>query len=181
MKKLFASLLAPIALLALLPFNALAATPAILHYTLNPLLPGKPIALSQYAGKAVLVVNVASQCGYTPQYDGLEKLYKRYESKGLVVLGIPANDFGAQESGSNKEIAEFCQKNYGVSFPMFEKRDEPLPKQPFHGALIKATGQAPKWNFHKYLIDKNGTVKSFASDVEPLSPTLISAVEAALK
>jgi glutathione peroxidase len=181
MKKLFASLLAPIALLALLPFNALAATPPILNYTLNPLLPGKPIALSQYAGKAVLVVNVASQCGYTPQYDGLETLYKRYQSKGLVVLGIPANDFGAQESGSNKEIAEFCQKNYGVSFPMFEKLDEPLPKQPFHAALIKATGQAPKWNFHKYLIDKNGVVKSFASDVEPLSPALVNAVETALK
>jgi glutathione peroxidase len=175
MKKLFTSLFAWLAL------NAFAATPSILNYTLNPLLPGKPIALSQYAGKAVLVVNVASQCGYTPQYDGLEKLHKRYESKGLVVLGIPANDFGAQESGSNKEIAEFCQKNYGVSFPMFEKLDEPLPKQPFHAALIKATGQAPKWNFHKYLIDKNGAVKSFASDVEPLSPTLVNAVEAALK
>jgi glutathione peroxidase len=156
------------------------ATPAILNFTLNPLLPDKPVALSQYAGKVVLVVNVASKCGYTPQYDGLEKLHKRFQSKGLVVIGIPANDFGAQERGSNKEIAEFCQKNYGVSFPMFEKLDAPLTKQPFHAALIKATGQAPKWNFHKYLIDKNGGVKSFSSDVEPLSPTLTSAIETAL-
>ncbi len=157
-----------------------AETPAILNFTLNPLLPDKPVELSQYAGKVVLVVNVASKCGYTPQYDGLEKLHKQFQNKGLVVIGIPANDFGAQERGSNKEIAEFCQKNYGVSFPMFEKLDAPLTKQPFHAALIKATGQAPKWNFHKYLIDKNGGVKSFSSDVEPLSPVLTAAVEAAL-
>jgi glutathione peroxidase len=157
-----------------------AETPAILNFTLNPLLPDKPVALSQYAGKVVLVVNVASKCGYTPQYDGLEKLHKQFQSKGLVVIGIPANDFGAQERGSNKGIAEFCQKNYGVSFPMFEKLDAPLTKQPFHAALIKATGQAPKWNFHKYLIDKSGGVKSFSSDVEPLSPVLTAAVEAAL-
>ncbi len=167
-------------LLALVVTSANATTPAILNHTLNPLLPGKPIALSQYAGKAVLVVNVASRCGFTPQYAGLETLYKRYESKGLVVLGIPANDFGAQELASNKDIAEFCQKNYGVSFPMFEKLDAPLPKQPLHAALIKATGQAPQWNFHKYLIDRAGNVKSFSSNVEPLSPALISAVEAAL-
>ncbi|TAG46542.1 MAG: glutathione peroxidase [Betaproteobacteria bacterium] len=167
-------------LLAFVITSAHATTPAILNHTLNPLLPGKPIALSQYAGKAVLVVNVASRCGFTPQYAGLETLYKRYESKGLVILGIPANDFGAQELASNKDIAEFCQKNYGVSFPMFEKLDAPLPRQPFHAALIKATGQAPQWNFHKYLIDRGGKVTSFSSNVEPLSPTLVSAIESAL-
>jgi glutathione peroxidase len=179
MKRFLACALSVIAM-QFVAISFAAETPAILNFTLNPLLPDKPVALSQYAGKVVLVVNVASKCGYTPQYDGLEKLHKQFQSKGLVVIGIPANDFGAQERGSNKEIAEFCQKNYGVSFPMFEKLDAPLTKQPFHAALIKATGQAPKWNFHKYLIDKSGGVKSFSSDVEPLSPTLTTAVEAAL-
>lgn len=163
--------------------HAFAATevPSVLNFTLNPLLPSKPVALSQYAGKVVLVVNVASQCGFTPQYDGLEKLHKKYAGSGLVVLGIPANDFGGQEKGSNKDIAEFCKANYGVSFPMFEKLDVPLTKQPFHAALIKSTGQSPKWNFHKYLIDRKGAVKSFSSDVEPMSETLMKAIEAALK
>lgn len=152
----------------------------LLNHTLNPLLPGKPVALSQYAGKVVLVVNVASKCGYTPQYEGLEALYKRYQSKGFVVLGIPANDFGAQERGSNQEIAEFCKANYGVTFPMFEKLDVPIAKHPLFTGLIAKTGQPPKWNFHKYLIDRKGGVVAYPSDVEPLSPTLVTAVEKAL-
>ncbi len=157
-----------------------AQPPAVLSHTLNPLLPGKPIALSQYAGKVVLVVNVASECGFTPQYEGLEALYKRYQSKGFVILGIPANDFGGQEKGSNKQIAEFCKANFGVTFPMFEKIDVPISKHPLFASLIGATRQAPKWNFHKYLIDRKGAVIAYPSTVEPLSPTLVKAVEAAL-
>jgi glutathione peroxidase len=152
----------------------------LLNHTLNPLLPGKPVPLAQYAGKVVLVVNVASQCGFTPQYEGLETLYKRYQSKGLVILGIPANDFGGQEKGSNKQIAEFCKANFGVTFPMFEKLEVPIAKHPLFTALIAKTGQAPKWNFHKYLIDRTGAVTAYASTVEPLSPTLTKAIETAL-
>jgi glutathione peroxidase len=152
----------------------------LLSHTLNPLLPGKPVALSQYAGKVVLVVNVASQCGFTPQYEGLEALHKRYQSKGLVILGIPANDFGSQEKGSNKEIAEFCKANFGVTFPMFEKLEVPIAKHPLFAGLIAKTGQAPKWNFHKYLIDRKGEATAYSSNVEPLSPTLTKAVETAL-
>jgi glutathione peroxidase len=170
----FAMLFAPFA------SNAQTTAPAILNHTLNPLLPGKPVALSQYAGKVVLVVNVASQCGFTPQYEGLETLYKRYQSKGFVILGVPANDFGGQEKGSNKEIAEFCKANFGVTFPMFEKLETPITKHPLFASLIAKTGQAPKWNFHKYLIDRKGEVVAYKSDVEPLSPTLVSAVETAL-
>jgi glutathione peroxidase len=177
--------LLPVAILTLLfaPLASYAQTnsPAALDHTLNPLLPGKPIALSQYAGKVVLVVNVASQCGFTPQYEGLEALYKRYQSKGLVILGVPANDFGGQEKGSNEEIAEFCKANFGVTFPMFEKLETPIAKHPLFASLIAKTGQAPKWNFHKYLIDRKGGVVSYKSDVEPLSPTLVKAIEAALK
>jgi glutathione peroxidase len=165
-----------------LPLASYAQTtvPVVLNHTLNPLLPGKPIALSQYAGKVVLVVNVASQCGFTPQYEGLEALYKRYQAKGLVILGVPANDFGGQEKGSNKDIAEFCKANFGVSFPMFEKLETPIAKHPLFASLIKQTNQAPQWNFHKYLIDRKGGIVSYKSDVEPLSPTLTKAVEAAL-
>jgi glutathione peroxidase len=161
-------------------FTVSAQTPAVLNHNLNPLLPGKSVALSQYAGKVVLVVNVASHCGFTSQYEGLEALYKRYQAKGLVVLGIPANDFGGQEKGSNKEIAEFCKANFGVSFPMFEKLDAPIAKHPLFASLIAKTGQAPQWNFHKYLIDRKGDVVAYKSDVEPLSPTLVKAIEAAL-
>ncbi len=162
------------------PARGQSSTPEVLNHTMNPLLPGKAIALSQYAGRVVLVVNVASQCGFTPQYEGLETLYKRYQARGLVILGIPANDFGGQEKGSNKEIAEFCKANFGVSFPMFEKIDVPIAKHPLFAALIARTGQAPQWNFHKYLIDRKGGVRAFSSTVEPLSATLVSAVEGAI-
>jgi len=171
-----------LALCATTSLTAVAAAQAagVLNVTLNPLLPGKPVALSQYAGKVVLVVNVASRCGYTPQYEGLEALYRRYQGRGLVVLGIPANDFGAQERGSNQEIAEFCKANYGVSFPMFEKLEVPIGRHPLFAGLIAKTGKAPQWNFHKYLIDRKGVVTAFPSDVEPQSSTLVKAVEAAL-
>ncbi len=179
MKHVLCSLLVGFSLVASVAF-AQTQIPAVLNHTMNPLLPGKPIALSQYAGKVVLIVNVASECGFTPQYEGLEALYKRYQSKGFVVLGVPANDFGGQEKGSNKQIAEFCKANFGVSFPMFEKIELPIAQHPLFASLIKATNQPPKWNFHKYLVDRAGKVSAFPSTVEPLSPSLTKAIESAL-
>ena len=173
----------------LLPCTALltvAVTPGDAHATglldhnFNPLVPARPINLKSYAGKVILVVNTASQCGYTPQYEGLEKLYKKYQGQGLVVLGIPANDFGAQESGSNRDIARFCEANFGVTFPMTEKIGTPIGQNPFYAQLIQLTGQAPQWNFHKYLIDRKGKAASYKSSVEPMGKELIAAVEAAL-
>jgi glutathione peroxidase len=139
------------------------------------------IAFSQFAGKPVLVVNVASNCGFTGQYKELEALHKQYKDRGLVVLGIPANDFGSQEPGSNKQIAEFCELNYGVTFQMIEKIGTPIAQDPFFAGLIKASGQTPQWNFHKYLIDRTGAVQSFSSNVAPMSATLTRAIESALR
>ena len=158
------------------------ACPAVLSHTFNSLVGDKPVNLCQYAGKAVLVVNTASQCGYTPQYGGLDQLYRKYRARGFVILGFPANDFGQQEPGTNADVARFCEENYGVSFPMFEKAagDKPLKANPLYARLIAATGRAPQWNFHKYLIDKSGRVTSFETAVEPQSRELVRAVEGAL-
>ena len=156
------------------------AATGLLDFSFAPLIPAQPIALRSFAGKVILIVNTASQCGYTPQYEGLEKLHQKYKDKGLVVIGIPANDFGAQEPGSNKEIAQFCQANFGVTFPMTEKLATPIPQNPFYAQLIKASGQAPQWNFHKYLISRSGHVMSYPSSVEPMGRELTAAVEAAL-
>jgi glutathione peroxidase len=146
-------------------------------------LQGQPADLSQYAGKVALVVNVASQCGLTPQYAGLQKLYDELKGKGFVILGFPSNDFGGQEPGSPEEIASFCQKNYGVSFPMFSKlvtRAGP-DQSPIYSRLGK-TGSLPSWNFAKYLVDKNGeVVRFFDSKVTPDAPELRQAIEAALQ
>jgi glutathione peroxidase len=134
-----------------------------------------PVACA-YQGKVILVVNTASQCGYTPQYEGLEALHRKYSARGLVVLGFPSNDFGGQEPGSNEEIASFCVNQYAVEFPVFAKTE--LKKNPLYGELSKASGQAPAWNFHKYLVDRSGTrVQSFASQVEPNDPKLVAAIE----
>jgi glutathione peroxidase len=160
-----------------------AACPAVLQYEFAKLQDDSPQNLCQYAGKAVLVVNTASYCGFTSQYEGLEALYAKYEKRGLVVLGFPSNDFGKQEPGSSKEIADFCFNTYGVKFPMFSKSVvSGSGKNALYVALEKATGSAPKWNFHKYLIDRNGiAVASFASAIEPDSSALIGAVEKALR
>ena len=153
----------------------MAACPSLLDRTMDTI-HEKPQSLCEYAGKVVLVVNTASQCGYTPQYEGLETLYRKYKDRGLVVLGFPANDFGGQEPGSNKEISEFCVNQYAIDFPMFAKID--LKKNPLYAELTKATGTAPRWNFHKYLIDRSGKqVQSFDTKVEPSDPRLVSAVE----
>lgn len=161
---------------------AAASCPALLKHSFNRLQDDAPQSLCQYAGKVVLVVNTASYCGFTKQYEGLEKLYAKYGSKGLVVLGFPSNDFGKQEPGNAKEIADLCYNTYGVKFPMFAKSvvSGEAPN-PFHAQLIKATGKEPKWNFTKYLIDRNGKViEHYPSKVTPEDKALVSRIEQAL-
>ena len=161
---------------------AAKACPAILHQSFNRLQDEAPQDLCQYAGKVVLVVNTASYCGFTSQYQGLEKLYAKYGKQGLVVLGFPSNDFGKQEPGSSKEIADFCYNTYGVKFPMFAKSSvKGAAANPLHASLIKQTGKEPGWNFTKYLIDRTGkVVEYFPSKVEPEDKVLVSKIEAAL-
>ena len=163
--------------------GAHAAAPATCSPLLNKTFPRlqdeKPQSLCQYAGQVVLVVNTASYCGFTSQYKGLEALYAKYKDKGLVVLGFPSNDFGSQEPGSAKEIAEFCTNTYGVKFPMFAKShvrgDE---ANPLHAELIKATGTTPKWNFYKYLIGRDGkAVASYSSMTTPEDRDFVGDIE----
>ena len=156
--------------------------PALLSHTFPKLQDESPQNLCQYQGKVLLVVNTASYCGFTPQYEGLEKLHVQYAGKGLVILGFPSGDFGNQEKANNKEIAEFCFNTYGVKFPMFAKSSVRGDKaNPLFAALASATGQPPKWNFHKYLIDRQGrVVQSFPSQVEPLDARLTKEIESAL-
>lgn len=145
---------------------------------------GEPAELSRYKGKVLLVVNVASQCGYTGQYAGLQKLYTDYADKGLVVLGFPSNDFGGQEPGSEAEIKQFCSSKYGVTFPMFAKvKVVGAEKHPLYQLLSKSTGgQDVGWNFEKFLVDRSGLVIArFNSGVKPSDTVLISAIEGALK
>jgi len=158
------------------------ACPAILKQDFKRLQDEAPQNLCQYAGKVVLVVNTASYCGFTKQYEGLEKLYAKYGGRGLVVLGFPSNDFGKQEPGNAKEIADLCFNTYGVKFPMFAKTAVTGPEaNPLHASLTKATGQAPKWNFTKYLIGRDGKViQHFPSKVTPEDPALVGKIEAAL-
>ena len=162
---------------------AAGACPPLLDREFSRLQTGKPESLCQYRGKVLLIVNTASYCGYTHQYEGLEALYRKYKDRGLVVLGFPSNDFGAQEPGSNQEIAEFCRLTYGVEFPMFEKSSvTSLRTNPLYADLLARTGQAPKWNFHKYLIDRNGNaVGTFASGVEPNDRALLTPLEKLLE
>lgn len=144
---------------------------------------GKDTTLKAYAGKVLLIVNVASECGYTPQYAGLEALYEKMSGKGLEVLGFPCNDFGGQEPGSEAVIKAFCTDNYKVTFPMFAKvAIKGDAKHPLYAALQSAVGGEVGWNFEKFLVSKNGKVlQRFGSDVEPDSPELMAAIEAALK
>lgn len=155
-----------------------AACPATLQYTFARLQDEKPQPLCQYAGKVLLVVNTASFCGFTPQYKGLEELHAKYKDRGLVVLGFPSNDF-AQESGSNKDIADFCENTFGVRFPMFTKTAVTGNQaHPFYKMLAEKTGRTPLWNFHKYLIGRNGAViASYTSLTSPDSPALVKDIE----
>jgi glutathione peroxidase len=159
--------------------SAIAACPPLLERSMQTL-DERAQPLCDYAGKVLLVVNTASQCGYTPQYDGLEALYRKYKARGLVVLGFPMNDFGAQEPGSNKEISTFCINEYAIDFPMFAKTQ--LQANPLYADLVRASGDAPRWNFHKYLVDRKGArVHSFASAVEPNDAKLVNAIERLLE
>lgn len=158
--------------------------PALLQRELPRLQDEKPQALCQYAGKVLLVVNTASYCGFTGQYKSLETLQQRYAARGLVVLGFPSNDF-SQEPGSNKEVAEFCENTFNVKFPMFAKsstRPDRPDSNPLIVELTKRSGQPPRWNFHKYLVARDGSeVISFASATEPLSRPFILELERLLK
>ncbi len=161
-----------------------AAEPAAaesIHGLTMKMLDGTEAPLSAWEGKAVLVVNTASKCGHTPQYEGLQALHAEYESRGFAVLGFPSNDFGGQEPGSAEEIKTFCTSIYGVNFPMFDKVHTKGPEQaPLYAMLSKAYGE-PQWNFHKYLIDKHGRpVRAWASAVKPRDPEIIEAIEQAL-
>ena len=139
----------------------------------------EPVSLCQFRGNVLLIVNTASECGYTPQYDGLEKIYRRYRDKGFIVLGFPSNEFGGQEPGTNKEIAQFCQVNYGITFPVFAKSSVVGAKaNGLYKELASKTGKPPRWNFHKYLVDRSGQVVGvFESAVEPEDRRIIAQIE----
>lgn len=173
---------APAAASAPAAANALARCPALLDYTFPRLQDEAPQNLCQYRGQVVLVVNTASYCGFTPQYEGLEKLYARYAARGFTILGFPSGDFGDQEKTSNREIAEFCFNTYGVKFPMFARSTvKGAAANPLFAALARDSGQPPRWNFHKYLIGRDGkVVAAFPSQVEPLDARLTRQIESLL-
>ena len=159
----------------------------VLDFTLNSI-DGKPAPLSDYRGKVVMIVNVASKCGFTYQYEGLEKVYEKYKDQGFVILGFPANNFGAQEPGTNEEIKTFCSRKYNVTFPMYAKISvKGEDKHPLYQFLTDktanpATGGEIQWNFTKFLVGKDGEVITrFESKINPDSPEVISAIEKALK
>lgn len=144
---------------------------------------GESVQLSTYKGKVLLIVNVASQCGFTPQYNGLQELYKTYHKKGLIVLGFPSNDFGGQEPGTEGEIKKFCTSRFGVTFPMFSKvKTKGESQHPLYALLTQSTGGGSvRWNFEKFLVSRKGVViERFDSNVTPDSDELISAVKKAL-
>jgi glutathione peroxidase len=177
--------LLPAALLFLCA-TAFAAS-SVYDFTL-PALNGTPAPLAGFKGKVVLMVNVASQCGYTPQYEGLQALYTRYKGQGFVIAGFPANNFGGQEPGTNEEIGAFCKSKYGVTFPMFSKISvkgsdkAPLYKFLTDKSANPKTGGEIQWNFTKFLVDRDGKViQRFEPEIEPQSRELVSAVESALK
>ncbi len=158
-----------------------ANCPALLQHTFPRLQDESPQSLCQYAGKVVLVVNTASYCGFTYQYEGLEALYKKYKDRGLVVLGFPSNDF-FQEKSDNKDIADFCYNTYGVVFPMFARSAvRGSDANPLYQQLVQATGKKPSWNFNKYLIDRSGRmVTHYGSKVEPSDKAFVQQLETLL-
>jgi glutathione peroxidase len=154
--------------------------PETLNFTKRTLAGDQEVNLCKaYLGKVVVVVNTASKCGYTYQYEGLEALYRKYKDKGLVVLGFPSNDFGGQEPGTEKQIQDFCRLTYGVEFPMFEKTHASRHNaDALYKTMAKLSGVYPQWNFHKYVLDRNGKlVASFNSRVEPQGSEMISIIE----
>ncbi len=152
-----------------------------------PSIDGKPMPLSEFKGKVLMMVNVASRCGFTPQYSALEALYEKYKDKGLVIVGFPANNFGAQEPGTNQEIKTFCSRTYNVTFPMYAKVSVKGSDQTPLYTYLTSDAQGPaageiKWNFTKFLVDRNGkVVKRFEPDVTPDSPQVVNEIETLLK
>jgi glutathione peroxidase len=190
MKKLLKPLASLLAFGLLLPFSSISQgadkVPTVLNFEMTSL-DGKPVKLSKYNGKVLLLVNVASQCGATPQYEQLEQLHEKYAPKGLAVLGFPANEFGAQEPGSNDEIAEFCKKNYGVKFDMFSKVVVngngvcPLYKYLISKETNPQFAGPIKWNFEKFVVGRDGKIVArFGTDVSPDAPEVLQALEDAL-
>jgi len=152
-----------------------------LHDLTAKLLDGTPKDLREYAGRVLLVVNTASECSCTPQYAGLQKLYETYKDRGFDVLAFPSNDFGGQEPGTPAQIAEFCAKNFKVTFPLFEKVVTQGPQQSPVFRFLSADYGEPKWNFYKYLVGKNGRVKrAFSNAIKPGAAEVVKAIEAAL-
>jgi glutathione peroxidase len=166
--------------------TSLFAGSGLYGFTLNSI-DGKPAPLADYKGKVVLIVNVASRCGYTPQYTALEALYEKYKGQGFVILGFPANNFGGQEPGTNQEIKTFCTRKYNVTFPMYAKISVKGEDQaPLYAYLTKESGPSLagdiKWNFTKFLVDRNGNVvQRFESAVTPDSKEITEAIEKQLK
>jgi glutathione peroxidase len=170
--------IAAVAALALYSGPTFAGCPTLLDHKFKTL-QGAAGNLCEFQGKVVLVVNTASYCGFTPQYQALESLFQKYQSRGLAVLGFPSNDFGSQEPGSNQEVADFCERTYRVRFPMFEKSNVVGANiNPLYEQLAKASKQRPQWNFYKYLIARDGSsVLGFPSDLTPESPEFVHEVE----
>ena len=166
--------------------TSLSAGSGLYNFTLNSI-DGKPTPLAEYKGKVVMIVNVASKCGYTPQYSALESTYEKYKTQGFVILGFPANNFGAQEPGTNEEIKTFCTRKYSVTFPMYSKISvKGADQAPLYGYLTKETGAGItgdiKWNFTKFLVDRDGKViQRFEPAVTPDSKEMTSAIEKQLK
>ena len=186
---LIAAAVAPLAAVAARPAGEAGAQgaaddvpadcPPLLQQRFNRLQTGESQSLCQFRGKVLLVVNTASYCGYTGQYEGLEALYRKYKGRGLVVVGFPSNDFGGQEPGTNQEIAQFCRLTYGVQFPMFEKSSVTrVDENPLFAALATATGVAPRWNFYKYVVDREGhPVAGYPSKTTPADRELVELIE----
>lgn len=171
--------------LILLTFSsvALACKGGLLDQDFRKLASDDEVNLCEaYGGNVLLVVNTASKCGNTPQYDGLEKLYREYGEKGLVVLGFPSNDFLGQEPGTEDQIKDFCRLTYGVQFPMFEKTSvKKANAHPFYQSLAESAGTYPTWNFHKYLVGRDGKlIETFSPRTQPYDESLVAAIESAL-
>lgn len=157
---------------------SLGAAPSVDDFEMKTI-DGKTVSLSQYDGKVKLFVNVASRCGNTPQYEGLQALYEKYKDQGLVILGFPANNFGQQEPGTDAEIQTFCSREYGVTFPMFSKISvKGADQHPLYKYLTSETGKQIDWNFAKILVGKNGeVVEQFPAKTQPMSAEVVGAIE----
>lgn len=169
-----------VAATSMLPTGAAAGTcQPLLDHRFPDLVSGQPVPLCRFAGRVLLVVNTASHCGFTRQYEQLEAMHRRYGARGLAVVGFPSNDFGQQEPGSSREIAEFCKANFGVTFQMFERMPvSGRAANPLHAELARRTGQAPRWNFHKYLVDRRAeAVLSFDTQTRPDDARIVREVE----